>query len=66
MLYQLVAADSPVQLEKFVNNELTHGWEVVGGVCSVVTESNEMLASPKHHFIQAMIRSGPEPKQPPI
>jgi hypothetical protein len=55
-LYQVIAANSLINLEKFVNNEIRHGWSVTGGLAIYAIPSKEMLAPPESVFVQAMIK----------
>jgi hypothetical protein len=52
MRYQIVSSDQLQQLEKMVNNELRHGWEVTGGLISYRGINDEV------EFAQAMIKHG--------
>jgi hypothetical protein len=64
--YQLIAADSPAQLEKLVNNELNHGWIVTGGLVTYNVHSNDQILQPSSRFFaQAMIRPIPQHDKKP-
>jgi mannose/cellobiose epimerase-like protein (N-acyl-D-glucosamine 2-epimerase family) len=64
--YQLIAADSPAQLEKLVNNELNHGWIVNGGLVTYNVHSNDQILQPSSRFFaQAMIRPIPQHDKKP-
>jgi len=63
MRYQIISAHSLIDLEKMVNNELRHAWEVTGGLICYVVMPLEMLKEPRQFFAQAMISHAPaQPK----
>jgi len=53
--YQLVQAESLPQLEQYVNNEITHGWKVTGGLAVVMVSERDILRNARPVFLQAMI-----------
>ena len=55
MKYQVISAKNILDLEKFVNNELRHGWKITGGLATYLIESKEMLRPPEWVLLQAMI-----------
>jgi hypothetical protein len=62
--YQIIAANSPDQLEDFVNNELRHRWEVTGDLSTyTVRDGATLITDPKLFFAQAMIGTAPQPGQ---
>jgi hypothetical protein len=46
MQYQIIAANSPPQLEQFVNNEPRHAWQVTGGLITYTVDPNRALKPP--------------------
>ena len=48
-------ASNPDELEKFVNNEIAHGWHVTGGLAVVFMPAREILHPSKTILLQAMI-----------
>jgi hypothetical protein len=65
MQYQIIAANSPPQLEQFVNNELNHSWIVTGGLVTYTVDPNRALKPPSLFFSQAMIRPIPQHDKKP-
>jgi len=50
-------ASSPNELEKFVNNELAHGWRATGGLAVLVLPANN-VDGVRTILMQAMIHEG--------
>jgi hypothetical protein len=66
MQYQIIAASSPTQLEKFVDNELNHDWILSGGLVTYTVHSNDQILRPSSRFFaQAMIRPIPQHDKKP-
>jgi len=61
--YQIINARSLTDLEKMVNNELRHDWQITGGLIAYSLTSADMLAQPQIFFAQAMIIPQPQPKE---
>lgn len=69
MRYQIVVSQSLAQLEKMIENQLRHDWELSGGLIAftstehIALDAGQSCERPIQWFAQAMTRFSPQPKE---
>lgn len=60
MQYQIITAPRLSQLEQMVNTELSHDWQVTGGLIAFTQEHDDgVISETQTLFAQAMISFAP-------